>query len=92
MSIYGIKQFRVNNFTKAAQVFTYSVSSTASINQISVSRLYLYLNYLELCYQNAVIMPRTSFSNDKLRNLDKGHYADIHFRQRKSKNETTINW
>ena len=40
MSIYGIRQFRVNNFTKAAQVFTYSVSSIASINQISVSRLY----------------------------------------------------
>ena len=60
MSIYGIKKFSVcchgNSFTTAAKIFKSSVSLTASINEIIASRLCWYLNYLELCYQNAATL------------------------------------
>ena len=43
MSIYGIEQFSVcfhgNKFTTSTKIFTGSVSLTASISQISASRL-----------------------------------------------------
>ena len=75
-SIYGIKQFSVCchgiKFATAAKRITSSLSLTVSINPIVASELEWYLNYLEICYQNAAIIPRTSFTNNKSTNSNKG--------------------
>ena len=68
-----------NNFTTATKWFTSSVSLTASINQITDSKLRYYLNDLKLSYQNAAIIPRDLVLNQRVEKLEYGPLLFIFF-------------